>query len=235
MVSMFSFLAQACFATSGGVAATPPPPPSETPPTGCIHPEGGMFPDAARYMAWYRRTHPGAAAAPVVAVLLYRKHVVTRQPYLWDLVTALEAGGLLPLPIFINGVEAHVIVRDALTSAHEAALVAAHGRGAASPTLARDAVAVDAIVNTVGFPLVGGPAGTMEGGRQAEVARSILATKNVPYLVAAPLLIQVDWLSLGKGGSDAGFAKRGGGWWSGERKGLACGRRRIEECWSVCL
>ncbi|RMZ54985.1 hypothetical protein APUTEX25_000502, partial [Auxenochlorella protothecoides] len=150
----------------------------------------GMFPDAARYMAWYRRTHPGAAAAPVVAVLLYRKHVVTRQPYLWDLVTALEAGGLLPLPIFINGVEAHVIVRDALTSAHEAALVAAHGRGAASPTLARDAVAVDAIVNTVGFPLVGGPAGTMEGGRQAEVARSILATKNVPYLVAAPLLIQ---------------------------------------------
>ena len=47
------------------------------------------------------------------------------------------------------------------------------------------------IVSTIGFPLVGGPAGTMEGGRQAEIAQGILASKNVPYMVAAPLLIQV--------------------------------------------
>lgn len=59
------------------------------------------------------------------------------------------------------------------------------------PSLKRDAAAVDAVVSTVGFPLVGGPAGTMEGGRQAEVAKQILSAKNVPYLVAAPLLIQV--------------------------------------------
>jgi len=45
-------------------------------------------------------------------------------------------------------------------------------------------------VNTIGFPLVGGPAGTMEGGRQAEVAKAILGAKNVPYFVAAPMLIQ---------------------------------------------
>lgn len=31
----------------------------------------------------------------------------------------------------------------------------------------------------------------MEGGRQAEIAKSILSAKNVPYMVAAPLLIQV--------------------------------------------
>jgi magnesium chelatase subunit H len=31
----------------------------------------------------------------------------------------------------------------------------------------------------------------MEGGRQADVAKSILSAKNVPYVVAAPLLIQV--------------------------------------------
>lgn len=31
----------------------------------------------------------------------------------------------------------------------------------------------------------------MEGGRQAEVAKAILSAKNVPYVVAAPLLIQV--------------------------------------------
>ena len=31
----------------------------------------------------------------------------------------------------------------------------------------------------------------MEGGRQSEIAKAILAAKNVPYVVAAPLLIQV--------------------------------------------
>jgi hypothetical protein len=30
----------------------------------------------------------------------------------------------------------------------------------------------------------------MEGGRQAEVAKAILGSLNVPYVVAAPLLIQ---------------------------------------------
>ena len=49
---------------------------------------------------------------------------------------------------------------------------------------------VDAVVSTIGFPLVGGPAGTMEGGRQAAVAKDILSAKNVPYFVAAPMLIQ---------------------------------------------
>lgn len=39
-------------------------------------------------------------------------------------------------------------------------------------------------------PCAGGPAGSMEGGRQAEIAKSILGSMNVPYIVAAPLLIQ---------------------------------------------
>ena len=34
-------------------------------------------------------------------------------------------------------------------------------------------------------------AGTMEGGRQADVAKGILSAKNFPYIVAAPLLLQV--------------------------------------------
>ena len=124
-------------------------------------------------------------------------------------------------------------MRDALTTTHEQALLRAGGQ--TSPTLSREAVLVDAIVNTgaglparrclccskplgspavrveanaehdstcpspsnsptcsaVGFPLVGGPAGTMEGGRQSEIAKAILGSKNVPYVVAAPLLIQV--------------------------------------------
>lgn len=129
----------------------------------------------------------------MVGLLLYRKHVITEQPYIGQLVRLLEAEGVIPLPIFINGVEAHTVVRDMLTTDAEQALVAS-GAGAAagvSPTLRRDAVRVDAVVSTIGFPLVGGPAGTMEGGRQADIARAILSAKDVPYVVAAPLLIQV--------------------------------------------
>ena len=37
---------------------------------------------------------------------------------------------------------------------------------------------------------IGGPAGSMKGGRQIEASKEILSEKNVPYIVAAPLLIQ---------------------------------------------
>jgi magnesium chelatase subunit H len=39
----------------------------------------------------------------------------------------------------------------------------------------------------------------MEGGRQVEVAKAILSTMNVPYVVAAPLLIQdlASWADQG--------------------------------------
>lgn len=42
----------------------------------------------------------------------------------------------------------------------------------------------------------------MEGGRQAEVASAILARKDVPYVVAAPLLIQdlASWAESGVSG-----------------------------------
>ena len=102
----------------------------------------------------------------------------------------LEAQGILPIPIFINGVEAHTIVRDLLTSAHEMDGVA-HG------TIVRDrtyqpskAAQVDAIVSTIGFPLVGGPAGSMEAGRNVHVAETLLRNMNVPYMIASPLLLQ---------------------------------------------
>ena len=131
---------------------------------------------------------PTAADAPTVAVLLYRKHVITQQPYLADLVRALEASGVKPVPIFINGVEAHTVVRDLLTTEHEQ-----RKRDAGIceiDSLKPDACVVDAVVSTVGFPLVGGPAGSMEAGRQAEVAQAILTAKNVPYVVAAPLAVR---------------------------------------------
>jgi magnesium chelatase subunit H len=42
----------------------------------------------------------------------------------------------------------------------------------------------------------------MEAGRQVEVAKRILSAKNIPYLIAAPLLIQdiYSWTRQGIGG-----------------------------------
>ena len=204
VLSMFQYIVRECFDLGPSTASPPPPaPPLETPATGCLHPSlpGKFFSSPADYWAWYEREGPVQdKKAPIIAVLLYRKHVITKQPYIEQLIECMEAQGLRPVPIFINGVEAHTVVRDQLTTTHEASLLAA-GQ-ATSPTLHRNAVRVDAIVNTIGFPLVGGPAGTMEGGRQAEVAKAILSSKNVPYTVAAPLLIQdlESWVRDGIGG-----------------------------------
>ncbi|MBD2681143.1 MULTISPECIES: magnesium chelatase subunit H [Nostoc] len=138
--------------------------------------------------------------SPVIGILLYRKHVVTKQPYIPQLIRRFEAAGLIPLPIFINGVEGHVAVRDWMTTDYESQQRKL--RNIETPSLSSEAVKVDAIVSTIGFPLVGGPAGSMEAGRQVEVAKRILTAKNVPYIVAAPLLIQdiYSWTRQGIGG-----------------------------------
>lgn len=200
VVSMFLYLAQECF----GLAASEAKPKEviETPATGCLHPAyNGYFATPADYMRWYAKEGPVRdPKAPTVGILLYRKHVITDQPYIAQLIECMEQYGLRPLPIFINGVEAHTVVRDSLTTTHEQQLLRSGVQ--TSPTLSRNAVVVDAIVNTVGFPLVGGPAGTMEGGRQSEIAKAILGSKNVPYVVAAPLLIQdmASWVRDGISG-----------------------------------
>ncbi|WP_030007245.1 magnesium chelatase subunit H [Picosynechococcus sp. NKBG042902] len=173
----------------------------ETPNLGLLHPDhDGYFLSPQAYLDWHRHTFPEQKLNPVVAVLLYRKHVVTKQPYIPQLIRKFEADGLVPLPIFINGVEAHVIVRDWLTTDYEQHQ-RLHGQ-VEIKSLKADAVKVEGIVSTIGFPLVGGPAGSMEAGRQVEVAKSILSAKNIPYLVAAPLLIQDlhSWTKQGIGG-----------------------------------
>jgi magnesium chelatase subunit H len=172
----------------------------ESPDLGLCHPDHPAYFESPRaYLAWYRRHRPESRPErdnwPVVGLLLYRKHVITEQPYIPQLIRAFEAAHLLPLPVFINGVEGHMAVRDWMTSATEqAAGIDAGAR--------RQAVAVDAIVSTLGFPLVGGPAGSMEAGRREEVAQRILRAKNVPYVVAAPLLLQDlhSWTRQGIGG-----------------------------------
>lgn len=175
----------------------------ETPLTGIVHPDLQFGIDKAAespkaYSEWYELTHPWVTdTTPRVGILLYRKHVITEQKYIPSLIRIMEEQGIMPIPIFINGVEAHTIVRDQFTTHYEQEQLR-RGRAGAS-TLSDVATKVDAIVNTIGFPLVGGPAGSMEGGRQIEVAKEILASKNVPYIVSAPLLIQdiESWKKVG--------------------------------------
>ncbi|GAB4283095.1 MAG: magnesium chelatase subunit H [Oscillatoriaceae cyanobacterium] len=177
------------------------PPPIETPNMGLLHPDfDGYFTSPRDYWQWYQTHHPVTATKPVIGILLYRKHVISKQPYISQLIRHFEAAGLIPLPIFINGVEGHVAVRDWMTTTEEQNQ---RQQGKIdTPSLSPEAIGVDAIVSTIGFPLVGGPAGSMEGGRRVEVAQRILTAKNVPYIVAAPLLIQDihSWTRQGIGG-----------------------------------
>ncbi len=185
------------------------PPPVETPNMGLLHPDySGFFASPREYLEWYQKKGIGkipqspvpSPQSPIIGILLYRKHVVTKQPYIPQLIRRFEAAGLIPLPIFINGVEGHVAVRDWMTTDYE---IGQRKLGnIETPSLSTEAVKVDAIVSTIGFPLVGGPAGSMEAGRQVEVAKRILTAKNVPYIVAAPLLIQdiYSWTRQGIGG-----------------------------------
>jgi len=179
------------------------PPLIETPNIGLLHPDyQGFFESPREYLEWYKTNCRDAMnhVSPVVGILLYRKHVITKQQYIPQLIRSFEKAGLTPLPIFINGVEGHVAVRDLMTTDYE--IQQRQLGNIETPSLSSEAVKVDAIVSTIGFPLVGGPAGSMEAGRQVEVAKRILTAKNVPYIVAAPLLIQdiSSWTRQGIGG-----------------------------------
>ncbi|MEH1897425.1 MAG: magnesium chelatase subunit H [Nostoc sp.] len=181
------------------------PPLIETPNIGLLHPDyQGFFESPREYLEWHK-THCRDAihrvsTKPIIGILFYRKHVITKQPYIPQLIRSFEKAGLTPLPIFINGVEGHVAVRDLMTTDYE--IQQRQLGNIETPSLSSEAVKVDAIVSTIGFPLVGGPAGSMEAGRQVEVAKRILTAKNVPYIVAAPLLIQDihSWTRQGIGG-----------------------------------
>lgn len=177
------------------------PPPIETPNMGLLHPDyNGYFESPQAYLEWYKTQYPKAVNYPVVGILLYRKHVITKQTYIPQLIRYFQQDQLIPLPIFINGVEGHVAVRDWITTTDE--LNNRQQGKIETLSLSKEAVTVDAIVSTIGFPLVGGPAGSMEAGRQVEIAKQILTVKNVPYFIAAPLLIQdlLSWTRQGIGG-----------------------------------
>ena len=158
--SMLKLLVTKCCFSADGQSNIELPPVVITPDVGLLHPlkPNYYWTSPKEYLDWrldqLDRDSP-LKQAPRVAILLYRKHVITGLRYINDLIKQMENCGLMPIPIFINGVEAHTIVRDLLTSSPEE-------HGARTGKVLRDssfqrnkAVRVDAIVNTIGFPLVG--------------------------------------------------------------------------------
>ena len=74
-----------------------------------------FFETPREYLDWYRRKNKKEPTT-IMALLLYRKHVATKQPHIGALIRRVEKMGATPLPIFISGVEAHTVVRDWLGS-----------------------------------------------------------------------------------------------------------------------
>lgn len=125
-----------------GSTGLPEAPVLETPQTGCVHPQyDGYFYSPAEYLSWYEKNGPiKTRNSPVVGMMVYRKHIITGAGYVNQLITLIEEEGLKPVPIFINGVEAHTIVRDQMTTEWEQRIVA-QGKGD-NPTLRKDAIKV---------------------------------------------------------------------------------------------
>jgi magnesium chelatase subunit H len=173
-------------------------PPVEIPNMGFAHPDAGQFFHSPEEYERWEQTRPQAAGSggkpaggkrrlfgllpatgnqqPTVAVMSFRAHILSGTRYHYDIVRALEAGGLRVIPLFCMGIENHIAVREWLTR-----------------------MRVDAVISTMGFPLVGGPAGSIKAGLTTAKARELLGKLDVPYIVAQPLFIQDlnDWRERG--------------------------------------
>lgn len=123
----------------------------ELPSFGVVHPDNksGVFAYPSDFVKWYERKYPQRKDWPRVAVLLYRKHVVSGLQYINELIRYFEHSQLMPIPVFITGVEAHIIVRDFLTSFDKEKAKKAGQKIYGSNRRGKTA-RVDAIVSTIG-------------------------------------------------------------------------------------
>ncbi len=180
--SMFKFILREYFARPIEV-----PPVVEVPMMGLYHPDApGFFKDVKAYRDWHRKRNAQPATrrksasrtAYSVALLFFRKHLMQDHGYIDETIRALEEAGLAVLPIFVTGVEGHVVVREWLAREH-----------------------VDVLVSTIGFALVGGPAGSTSPGAHRDAAIEILERIDAPYIVTQPLYVQdfVSWHKIGVG------------------------------------
>lgn len=123
----------------------------QIPNVGLLHPKhNGFFEHPRMYVDWYHDTFPERKGWPHVAVLLYRKHVVSSLKYIPQLISWFEEAGLVPVPVFITGVEAHIIVRDYLTSTFKDEARQRGDRVYGSNRRGKTA-SVDAVVSTIGY------------------------------------------------------------------------------------
>lgn len=138
VTNMYMYIVDKYFGSTGLPEATV----LETPPTGCVHPSyDGYFNSPAEYLSWYEKHGPVKTRnSPTVGMMVYRKHVITGASYINQMISLIEEGGLKPVPIFINGVEAHTIVRDQMTTDWEQKVVM-QGKSD-NPTLQKDAIKV---------------------------------------------------------------------------------------------
>lgn len=216
ITQMIRLILRDCLGRELEVAAVRP-----IPSMGCFHPDAGhFFDDPKAYLKWYDgylhsreqqvagrsnlvqtsngqsrqriqatlkkvqatlgRSH--SPQRPLVALMAFRKHVVQRQSYHAELIRALEEAGLAVLPVFVSGIEMHVAVREWLVNAEQ--------------RLGRP---VALLINSMGFPIVGGPAGSTKPGQHHELASDLLASLDVPYMIAQPLQMQDEqsWQSTG--------------------------------------
>ncbi len=147
------------------------------PQMGCFHPDTTeLFADNNEYIRWALKTKRYRRGQPLVALLVFRKHLLQQQTYPNDLIRALESKNLAVLPIFVSGIEAHVALRDWVAKEK-----------------------VDFVISTMGFSVVGGPAGSTRPGANHDISAEIMSGIDVPYMVAQPLLMQSlsDWKSKG--------------------------------------
>ncbi len=144
----------------------------DIPNMGLYHPDNEeLFKDANQYNKWSKKRIKSTGIDPKkaakVGLLFFRKHLLQEKTYIDNTIRAYEKHGLYVYPIFVMGVEGHVVVRDWLTKEK-----------------------IDLLVNMMGFGLVGGPAGSTKPGTSADARAEILGNLDVPYMVAQPLFMQ---------------------------------------------
>ncbi len=140
----------------------------DIPMMGAYHPDApDFFKDVKALDKWLAKRDKNVKREGRVGILMFRKHLVQERSYIDDTIRAFEAANLQPVPVFVAGIEGHVAVREWFTHAK-----------------------LDFICNTIGFALIGGPAGATQAGKSADIAREILSTIDVPYVVTQPLYMQ---------------------------------------------
>ncbi|MEI6043156.1 MAG: cobaltochelatase subunit CobN, partial [Chloroflexota bacterium] len=150
--------------------------PQDLPSMSLWHPDLNRFVTKPKeYLEWEKKTKryitqnskSKISSRPTVGLLFFRKHLLIGHDYVSPVIREMERQGLRVLPVAVTGVEGHVAVREWLAE-----------------------LGIELLINTMGFALVGGPAGSTKPGLSVQVATELLSKLDIPYIVSSPLLVQ---------------------------------------------